>query len=175
MKENFRRTRKACHRSWAPRNAPVPGRHRGDIMSPEKRRALMARIRGEGTGPEKRIIQELIAQKLSFAIHVRALPGRPDVVFTVARLAVFIDGSFWHGWRFPLWEHKLARSWRAKIASNRLRDQRNFRELRRMGWRVIRIWEHQVERNAAACIRRIAAALGQNLKGSGSDSVTTNV
>lgn len=119
----------------------------------------MARIRGEGTGPEKTIIRELKARKFKFAVHIRALPGRPDVVFTAAKLVVFIDGSFWHGWRFPLWEHKLAAAWRDKIANNRLRDQRNFRKLRRMGWKVMRIWEHQVERDATACIQRIVAAL----------------
>lgn len=159
MGGGVRRTKRACHRSWAPWNAPVPGGHRGDIMSPEKRRALMARIRSEGTSPEKKIIRGLRAEKLGFAVHVRALPGRPDVVFLAAKLVVFIDGSFWHGWRFPLWEHKLATAWRDKIANNRLRDQRNFRKLRRMGWKVLRIWEHQVERDAATCIRRILAAL----------------
>lgn len=127
-------------------------------MSPEKRSALMSRIRGRGTGPEKTIIEALREKKEDFDTHAKDLPGRPDVVFREVKLAVFIDGSFWHGWRFPLWEGKLSPKWREKIAANRARDQRNFRKLRRQGWKVVRVWEHQVERNSEACVDRILVA-----------------
>jgi DNA mismatch endonuclease (patch repair protein) len=90
--------------------------------------------------------------------HARDLPGRPDFVSRRYKLAVFVDGSFWHGWRFPLWEHKLAPKWQDKIRANRTRDRRNFARLRRRGWRVLRIWEHQIERDPQACVLRIVAA-----------------
>lgn len=147
--------KKAGHRSWASGNAPVAGGHNGDIMSSETRSRVMARIKGKNTGPERIIFSELRKRKVYFAAHVTKLPGRPDIVFSKAKLAVFIDGDFWHGWRFPLWQHKLSEKWRNKITATRARDQRNFRKLRNMGWKVVRIWEHQIETSSEKCIHRI--------------------
>lgn len=128
-------------------------------MSPEARSRLMSRIKGRNTGPEKIIASELRLRGMRFSCHQKSLPGRPDIVFRRARLAIFIDGDFWHGWRFPLWQHKLSEKWRDKIATNRRRDARNFRKLRRQGWRVVRIWEHEIERSPGRCIERILVAL----------------
>lgn len=153
--------KKACHRSWAPRNAPISGGHCGDIMSAEKRSALMSRIRGKNTGPEKIIVEALSARSLLFHSHVATLAGRPDIVFPSTKVAVFIDGDFWHGWRFPLWKNKLAMKWQVKIEANRRRDQRNFRSLRQLGWQVIRVWEHQIEQKPDACLQRILRAISQ--------------
>jgi len=151
--------RKAGHRSWGQRSCPVPGMHAGDIMSTEKRSALMSRIRSKGTGPERAIGLQLRSRRLRFETHSRDLPGRPDVVFRERKIAVFIDGDYWHGWRFALWEHKLSTRWRKKIAQNRERDLRNFRRLRSAGWRVLRLWEHQVERDPEACLAKIERLL----------------
>lgn len=95
----------------------------------------------------------------SFEMHPADLDGRPDILFRHAGVAVFIDGDFWHGWRFPVWRDKLSPAWEAKIEANRRRDVRNFRRLRRRGWTVIRIWEHQIDRDLAACVARVEAAL----------------
>lgn len=134
-------------------------RHRGDIMSPEKRSALMARIKGKDTLPEREIAQSLASAGFAWEPHARDLPGRPDFVFWAARVAVFVDGDFWHGWRFPQWQDKLSEAWELKIASNRARDRRNHRKLRKMGWKVIRIWEHQIRQDLPIAVRRIVAAL----------------
>lgn len=139
---------------------PPPRRHRGDIMSPEKRSAVMARIKGRDTGPERVVGGRLSDLGIAFESHARDLPGRPDFVFRDAHVAVFVDGDFWHGWRFPVWRDKLSPAWEAKIEKNRRRDARNFRRLRHQGWKVIRLWEHQLRRNLDACISRIAKALG---------------
>jgi DNA mismatch endonuclease (patch repair protein) len=128
-------------------------------MSPETRSAVMARIKGKNTGPEKALAAALSGIGLPWESHVRELPGCPDFVFRVAKLAVFVDGDFWHGWRFPVWRDKLSEKWEAKIAANRRRDERNFRRLRRMGWRVIRLWEHQVERDLTRMVKKIRRAL----------------
>ena len=142
------------------RDAALPARrHRGDIMSAEKRSALMSRIKGRNTGPE-RIIGELLSSAgLSYETHARDLPGRPDFLFRDERVAVLIDGDFWHGWRFPVWRDKLSEAWEAKIEGNRRRDQRNMRRLRHRGWCVIRLWEHQIKRDPSACIVRVLTAL----------------
>lgn len=159
MSKKKTRPKKAGHRSWAPRGGRVQGAHRGDTMSEETRSAVMSRIRGKDTGPERAIAGLLVERGWEFESHATDLPGRPDIVFRDAGVIVFIDGDFWHGFRFPLWQHKLSPKWQEKIAATRARDQRNFRKLRRDGWTVVRIWEHQIERDAAACADRIETAL----------------
>jgi DNA mismatch endonuclease (patch repair protein) len=119
----------------------------------------MSRIKGKDTGPERCIRSLLRAGGLRFRQHDRALPGCPDFVFRKARVVVFVDGDFWHGWRFPIWRHRLPDLWRGKISGNRERDQKNYGKLRRLGWKLVRIWEHQVELDAIACIARIVRAL----------------
>lgn len=150
---------KAGHRSWAARGRPVAGRHTGDIMSSETRSRVMARIRGSNTGPENVLASMLSVHGVAFDRHVVGLPGRPDFVFQRGRLAVFVDGDFWHGWRFPLWRHKMSEKWAAKIDATRMRDRRNHRRLRRDGWSVLRIWEHEIERSPARSLERILARL----------------
>jgi len=118
----------------------------------------MSRIKGSNTGPELAIFAALDEIGVSFVRHAGDLPGRPDAVFPDAKIAVFIDGDFWHGWRFPLWKHKLSEKWQEKIEATRNRDQRNFRRLRRLGWKVMRIWEHQVENSLDDCLTRILSA-----------------
>jgi len=119
----------------------------------------MSRIRGFDTSLEVVVRRELRRHGLRFKANVMSLPGRPDVVFPSAKLIVFIDGDFWHGFRYPVWKRRLLPFWKAKIERNRARDLRNFATLRRRGWRVLRIWEHQVKNDLAECVRRIVVAL----------------
>jgi len=130
-------------------------------MSAEKRSRLMSRIRGKDTTPERYVAILLAATGIKHERHRNDLPGRPDFSFPQARLAVFINGDFWHGWRFPLWRHRLAPRWQEKIETNRARDRRNKQRLRRMDWMPLTIWEHSVESDPIDCIRRIAEALGR--------------
>jgi DNA mismatch endonuclease (patch repair protein) len=119
----------------------------------------MSRIRGRDTGPE-RIVAELLAGAGVIAdCQARDLPGRPDFVLRMYRIAIFVDGAFWHGWRFSAWRHKLSEQWEAKIEANRRRDQRNHRVLRRQGWTVIRIWDFQLARNPQKCLDRVLASI----------------
>jgi DNA mismatch endonuclease (patch repair protein) len=115
----------------------------------------MSRVRGRDTGLEKLVRSQLHKRGLRFHKHVRALPGKPDIVFTKARLAVFIDGDFWHGYRFPAWHDSLSPFWQTKIAATRVRDQRNFAKLRRMRWRVLRIWQHEIKRDLPGALDKI--------------------
>jgi len=132
---------------------------RRDVMSAEKRSALMGRIRGKNTGPEKTFAKVLETLGVVYESHAADLPGRPDFALRGLRIAIFIDGDFWHGWRFPTWKHKLAPFWAAKIEGNRARDRRNFAKLRRGGWRVLRIWEHELERSIDKVMERTKIAL----------------
>jgi DNA mismatch endonuclease (patch repair protein) len=117
----------------------------------------MSRVGTKGTDLEKLVGSELRRRGLRFRKNVRTLPGKPDIIFVDAKVAVFIDGDFWHGYRFPTWEKTLTKFWRNKIRKNRERDRRNFAELRRKGWRVIRLWQHNIKSDPASCIRKIVS------------------
>ncbi|WP_166827344.1 DNA mismatch endonuclease Vsr [Thalassoroseus pseudoceratinae] len=112
-----------------------------DNLTPAQRSHCVSRVKGCDTKLECRVRSALHAEDFRFRKHVRSLPGRPDVVFPTEKVAVSIDGDFWHGWRFPKWEDSLSEFWRKKIAQTRVRDRRNFRRLRADGSCVIRIWE----------------------------------
>lgn len=129
--------------------------HRGDIMDPATRSRVMSRIRGRDTGPERVMAKLLADAGLMVEAQARDLPGRPDFVLREHRIAIFVDGAFWHGWRFPAWRHKLSERWEIKIEQNRYRDRRNHRALRRRGWIVIRFWDFHLERSADHCIERV--------------------
>jgi DNA mismatch endonuclease (patch repair protein) len=119
-----------------------------DFMSREARSRVMSSIRSRNTQIELELGTLLRREGLRFRRHVVDLPGRPDFVFPEAHVAVFVDGDFWHGWRFPSWRHKLHKTyWREKIEGNIRRDRRHHRALRKAGWVVIRIWEHQMKRD----------------------------
>jgi DNA mismatch endonuclease (patch repair protein) len=133
--------------------------HRGDIMSPEKRSALMSRIRGKDTGPERAVGAIVAGLGLDAEYHARDLPGRPDLVLRERRVAIFVDGDFWHGWRFPAWRNKLSEKWESKIAANRRRDALNHARLRRSGWLVVRIWEHQLDSDPKGVAAKLRALL----------------
>ena len=130
-----------------------------DNLTREQRSFTMSRIRSRDTKPELTIRRLVHARGLRFRKHKNGLPGRPDLVFACAKVVVFVDGDFWHGWQFPRWEQKLGPYWKKKIEGNRRRDQRSFRKLRGDGWLVIRIWEHEVDGDAETCVDRIEEAV----------------
>ena len=130
-----------------------------DNLTPEQRSFCMSRVKGKDTGLEMRVRSALHRRGLRFRKHAKDLPGKPDVVFRKARVAVFVDGDFWHGYRFPSWEDKVSDFWKKKINKNRERDAANHRRLRQMEWTVIRLWQHEVEEDFDACIDRILAAV----------------
>jgi len=117
-----------------------------DRLTPTQRTYAMKRVKLKDGSLEKLVHRELRAKGLRFRRHVRTLPGSSDIVFLKEKVAVFVDGDFWHGWRLPTWEHKLSKFWRDKLRENRVRDQRNFRRLQAGGWEVIRIWQHELKR-----------------------------
>jgi len=130
-----------------------------DNLTTKQRSYCMSRVKGKDTTLEKIVRSELHKRGLRFRKHNSKLPGKPDIIFPKAKVVVFLDGDFWHGYRFPQWERSLSKFWRKKICETRKRDQRNFAKLRRMGWQVIRIWEHSIDRDLNGVIRKICGAL----------------
>lgn len=132
---------------------------RADPRTPEQRFRAMSNVKLRDGSLEIVVRSELHRRGYRFRKHVKTLPGSPDAVFTKEKVAVFIDGDFWHGYRFPSWQHKLNDFWKQKIRTNRERDRKNFRRLRAMGWQVIRVWQHQIREDPNRCVDRIAATL----------------
>lgn len=122
-----------------------------DNMTPEQRSRTMGRIRSVNTGPEMLLRRTLYSRGLRYRVHVRTLPGRPDIAFPGAKVAVFVDGDFWHGWGFATWKEKLQPYWRGKIERNMARDCERTAELEGEGWTVLRFWEHKVKEDVHAC------------------------
>ena len=133
-------------------------------MSSQTRSRVMSRIRGKETGPELLLAAEMKLLGLTWEEHARDLPGRPDFVLRDAKIAIFVDGDFWHGYRFSEWRDKLSEAWEAKIGANIKRDIWNRAALRNVGWQVSRVWEHQVTARPTATAHRILRALEKQRK-----------
>jgi DNA mismatch endonuclease, patch repair protein len=115
-----------------------------DIVAPEVRSRMMAGIRSKNTAPELLLRRHLFAAGFRFRLHVRGMPGRPDLVFPRFRSAVFVHGCFWHqhqGCRYATTPASNAEFWKRKFADNRARDARSIAELISHDWRVLTVWE----------------------------------
>jgi DNA mismatch endonuclease (patch repair protein) len=118
----------------------------------------MARVKTRDTAPELAVRRAVWAAGVrGWRLH-RALPGRPDLVWSAKRVAVFVDGAFWHG-HPDYYRGQSGEFWDKKIARNRARDDRVNVELTELGWQVLRFWDFEVERDPAACVETILAAL----------------
>lgn len=113
------------------------------------RSAQMARIKSRNTNPELRVRRALHKAGLRYKLHDRSLPGTPDLTFSKDRIAVFVNGCFWH--QHPEPTCKLARMpksrldfWAPKLEANRRRDERTHHELKLLGWFVVDVWECQI-------------------------------
>jgi len=130
---------------------------------PEVTRKIMAAIHSNDTKPEMLLRKGLWHRGLRFRLHHKSLPGKPDIVFTKAKIAVFCDGDFWHGhnWAIrglPSLEAELenySEYWRNKILGNMKRDVENTRKLEADGWVVLRFWESDIKRSISECVDSI--------------------
>lgn len=129
-----------------------------DHLTLDQRSKLMARVRTRDTAPEVALRRALYAAGIrGWRLH-RPLPGKPDLAFGRARVCVFVDGAFWHG--HP--DHYRGQSgpfWDRKIAGNRHRDERVNSQLEALGWTVVRLWDFEVRKDPADCVRIVAKAL----------------
>jgi len=133
-----------------------------DTLSRAGRSRLMARIRSSGTGPERALEAALARLGLRPARQTARLPGTPDLAFPAARLAVFVHGCFWHGCRLHYRAPRSRRAfWRAKLLGNVARDRRAARSLRRGGWAVLVVWEHEVRASPLSAAARVARKVGR--------------
>ncbi len=118
-----------------------------DIVSPEKRSAMMSGIRGKDTQPEVAVRKALFAGGFRYRLHNRSLPGSPDIVLAKYRVAVLVHGCFWHmhkNCKYSRMPSTRFDFWTKKLTANAARDQRVTNELLTLGWRVMVIWECHV-------------------------------
>ena len=132
-----------------------------DVFDKAKRSQVMSCIRGRGNKKtELALLNLLKAHGITGWRRQQAVLGKPDFVFRAARVAVFVDGCFWHGCpthcQFPATNRAF---WRKKLEANRERDRHVTRGLKRDGWTVVRIWECQLAKAPRRCVARIQKAL----------------
>lgn len=131
----------------------------GDVLTPEQRSYCMSQIKGKNTKPEVAMRKALWGLGYRYRIRNR-LPGKPDLVFISLRTVVFIDGCFWHKCPDHFVQPKTrAQFWLEKINGNVARDQRNNDILRSEGWKVVRIWEHEIKESLENAVGRVVAVL----------------
>jgi len=131
-----------------------------DVFTPEQRSAVMRRVKGGDTGPERRVRAALRAAGIGYRLGGQGLPGRPDVVMKGRRIVVFVHGCFWHGHDCPRGARQPkanADYWIAKIDRNRARDAVNAARLTQDGWAVVTVWECAMK--AADFDERLVAAV----------------
>lgn len=137
-----------------------------DVHTKEQRSRNMAAIKGRGNETtEQAMVHALRSKRITgWRRHQRKLPGTPDFVFIREKTVVFVDGCFWHGCKKCYVQPKTNSSfWKNKIEKNRSRDVRINRQLRRMGWHSIRVWEHRLKNNP----NLVAESIGKRLNNYG--------
>lgn len=134
---------------------------RTDVFSPEKRSEVMRAVKSKDTKPELALRKALFALGYRYRLNVKALPGKPDLVFPKYRTVIFVHGCFWHG-------HSCKRGkrvpksnteyWTSKIARNKARDKKNAAELKKLGWRLFSVWECELK-NVDEVAERLACKM----------------
>ena len=133
-----------------------------DHLTPEQRRRCMQGNRSSGTKPERMLARELWRRGYRYRKNVHTVPGSPDICFKSRKVAVFVDGEFWHGrnWQQERQRIKSNREfWYAKIERNMARDKRVDQRLKALGWTVLRFWETDVRKHLSLCADKVEEAL----------------
>lgn len=123
-----------------------------------QRSRTMSKIRGKNTRPEMLLRKALWHAGVRYRLHKKGLPGSPDIVIQSLKLAIFVDGEFWHGFKWEEKKEKIKSNrafWIPKIERNMQRDRENNAKLRAMGFHVLRFWEGEVRKELGTCLKRI--------------------
>ena len=118
----------------------------------------MSKIRSVDTKAELLLRKALWNAGFRYRLHNKKLPGKPDITITKYKLAIFVDGEFWHGYKWKDKKPKIKNNrayWIPKLERNIARDKNNNKLLKKMGWNVLRFWEQQVKKGPEICIGKI--------------------
>ena len=127
-----------------------------------QRSKIMKSIRSSQTKPELNLRKALSTVGIRYRMNVKKLKGSPDIVIKKSKVAIFVDGEFWHGYKWDEKRKKIKSNrkfWIPKIERNMQRDKEVNRELKKQGWKVIRIWEHQIKKDLNKSIQRIISCI----------------
>lgn len=140
-----------------------------DIISPERRSALMSRIRGKDTKIELEVRRGLHSLGFRYRLGGAGLPGRPDVVLPRFRTVVFVHGCFWHGHGCYLYRLPKTRPefWQTKIDANRARDSRQVEQLQQDDWNVETVWECELRSRSTEERAEVIMRLGERIRARG--------
>lgn len=133
-----------------------------DRLTPQQRRRCMQSNRSTNTQPERMLARELWRRGYRYRKNVRSVPGSPDICFKNRKVAVFVDGEFWHGHNWQVTRQRIKSNrdfWYAKIERNMARDKRVNQRLKDMGWTVLRFWENDVRKRLHYCADMVEEAL----------------
>jgi DNA mismatch endonuclease (patch repair protein) len=128
-----------------------------DRVTSKRRSQMMAAVRTAHTSPELYVRKKLFAAGFRYRLHAKSLAGKPDIVLPRFRLAVFVNGCFWHGHNCPRGKRPSSNIdfWSRKLDGNARRDQRNRLALQAEGWTVVLIWECELKKSTAVLLRKI--------------------
>lgn len=132
-----------------------------DRFTKADRSKLMSSIKNKNTGPELNVRKALFAKGLRYRLHDKKLPGSPDLTFPKYKAVIFIHGCFWHNHKCKHGKLPLSNRnfWRQKLEANALRDKRNVKQLKALGWRVKIIWsctlQNKMKFNSERCVDEI--------------------
>lgn len=129
-----------------------------DRLTKQARSANMAAIKSKNTKPELLIFKELKKRGLRFKKHYD-ISGKPDIAFPEKRVAIFVNGEFWHGKNFEILESKLSKFWENKIYGNIKRDKKNYKQLKQNGWKLVQIWDKDLNKNFEKEFNKIIKAI----------------
>ena len=125
----------------------------------------MSKIRSKNTKAELIVFRELRKRKIYFQKHYKKAAGSPDIAFPRKKMAIFIDGDFWHGRNFAKNKNRLPKKyWREKIGTNILRDKKKGARLKRKGWKILRLWESDILKDEENALSKIISFLDKNIK-----------
>jgi len=128
------------------------------FQTSKKRSQLMSKIGSIDTTPEIILRKSLWKHGIRYRLYDKSLPGKPDIVIKKYKLAIFVDGEFWHGYNWEEKKNKIKANreyWIPKIEKNLARDSENNQELEYIGYTVFRFWEKEIKNNLEICIQKI--------------------
>lgn len=135
-----------------------------DTFNKEKRSQIMRAVKSKGTKLEQKVFKALRKRGLKFRTNVANLPGKPDIAIKKYKIVIFLDSCFWHG--CPL-HCRMPKSnieyWQKKIEQNKIRDALITENYKKMGWNVLRIWEHELKENFEKTIDKIERFIKEHM------------
>jgi DNA mismatch endonuclease, patch repair protein len=135
---------------------------RAPIPKNERTSRVMSSIKGKNTSPELSIRKAISTYGLKgYRLHLKKVPGRPDIAFTKKKLAIFINGCYWHRCPYcsPSFPKTHRKFWKEKFKKNIERDKKKNKELKALGWSVLTLWECQIKNNISSCVKKIKRKL----------------